>query len=130
MLYISDTSRYTNIAYIGMYLVYLVLAFKERLISTNCFFFRYFPAFSYFIFKSFCYCHLRKVEFHTIDYQGYLDIYTVIYRNMILNCYLLVKLWLEFLNYSAYFGHVHKLEHYLYLRPFSIAIYGKITFNY
>ena len=33
MLYISDTSRYTNIVYIGMHLVYLVLTYKERLIS-------------------------------------------------------------------------------------------------
>ena len=37
MLYISDTSRYMNIVYIGMYLVYLVLAYKERLMSTVCF---------------------------------------------------------------------------------------------
>ena len=37
MLYISDMSVYTNIVNIGMYLVYLVLAYKERLISTVCF---------------------------------------------------------------------------------------------
>ena len=50
MLYISDTSRYTNIVYIGIYLVDLVMAYKERLFSTVCFFFTYFWAFSYFIY--------------------------------------------------------------------------------
>ena len=59
MLYISDTSKYMNIVYIGMCLAYLVLAYKERLISTVCFFSSYFWAFSYFIFKSFYYCHLQ-----------------------------------------------------------------------
>ena len=38
MLYTSDTSRYTKIVYTGMYLVYLVPAYKEKLISTVCFF--------------------------------------------------------------------------------------------
>ena len=53
MLYISDTPRYMNIVYIGLYLVYLVLAYKERLILTVGFFFSYFWAFNCFIFKSF-----------------------------------------------------------------------------
>ena len=39
MHYILDVSRYTNIAYIG---VYLVLTYKEKLFSTVCYFFRYF----------------------------------------------------------------------------------------
>ena len=38
MIYISDTSWCMNIVYIGMYLVYLSLAYKERLILTFCFF--------------------------------------------------------------------------------------------
>ena len=48
ILCISGTSRYTNIVYIGMYLAYLVLPYKERLMSTVCFFFSYF-----------CWCCLR-----------------------------------------------------------------------
>ena len=42
MIYISDTSRYMNIVYIGMYLVYLALACKERLMSNVYFLFSYF----------------------------------------------------------------------------------------
>ena len=34
--------RYINIVYVGMYLVYLVLAYKERIISFVCFFLSYF----------------------------------------------------------------------------------------
>ena len=34
MSYISDMSRYINIVYIRMYLVYIVLAYAERLVST------------------------------------------------------------------------------------------------
>ena len=36
MLYISGTSRYTKTVYIGIYLVYLVLAYKEMLYNFNC----------------------------------------------------------------------------------------------
>ena len=39
MSYISDMSRYINIVYIRMHLVYLVLAYAERLVSTVWFFF-------------------------------------------------------------------------------------------
>ena len=48
MLCISDTSTCTKTVYMGLYLAYLVLAYKERLISTVCFFFSYF-----------CWCCLR-----------------------------------------------------------------------
>ena len=39
MSYISDMSRYINIVYIRMHLVYLVLAYAEKLVSTVWFFF-------------------------------------------------------------------------------------------
>ena len=57
---ISHTSRYTNIVYIWMYLLYLVLAYKEILIPTVCFLFSYF-----------CWC-CRRYSWHVLKLRQYL----------------------------------------------------------
>ena len=38
--------------------------------------------------------------------------------------------YFENLNYAKYFRHVQKIKHCLYLKPLSVFIYGKLSYNY
>ena len=128
--------------------MYLALIWIERLFSTVCFFLSYFSwsvnymsrvsKFHYFfltcsetearcIFKGFWYCHLWKVQYQ------FSNIFLALFH---LVCQLLKSLFSPFLFVSKLYElSVWIIEHILemsrnisinlYLRPFSIAIYGK-----
>ena len=60
----SDASRYVNMVYIGMYLVYLVLGYKEMLISIVCFFLAIFELLAILYLKAF-----RNVIYGKFNYS-------------------------------------------------------------
>ena len=140
--YILELSRYINIVYIGEY---LILTYIEKRFSFVCFFFSYIcwsvncmswlskfhdyfltcsETEARFMFEDFKCYHSWKVQFHLSSLFSAFFIWSVNCSSHLFSLFLLISkliLWVESLVPKMF----RSLSINLYLRPFSISVYGK-----
>ena len=149
MHYVSDTAIYSNIVFVGLYLVLTytemvnftsLLLFSYFGLSINC---RIFLSGLYKLFKSdlinlifdiFKYADSAYVTGHlllaciekSISIDG--DFLVTFY--WLISCVSWMSYYFSYLNYATYFRHVQRIKHCLYLRLFIVFMKRKFNSNY